>query len=104
MNADEAIGIMVERIATRFRPERIILFGSRARGTAEPDSDVDLLVVFSTCVDRKAASLSIMKALADLPVGKDIVVTTSAELATRGRLASTILYPACHEGKVLYAG
>ena len=95
---------MVERIAKRFKPEKIILFGSQARGTAEPDSDIDLLVVFATCPDRKAATISIMKALADLPVGKDIIVTTSEELETRGRLSSTILHPALHEGKVLYAG
>ena len=104
LDAREAIDIMVERIVGRFKPEKIILFGSQARGTAEIGSDIDLLVVFTTCPDRKAATISIMKALADLPVGKDIVVTTSEELETRGRLSSTILYPALREGKVLYAG
>jgi predicted nucleotidyltransferase len=34
---------MVRRIAVQFRPEKIILFGSHARGDARPDSDVDLL-------------------------------------------------------------
>ncbi|MBI2843136.1 MAG: nucleotidyltransferase domain-containing protein [Armatimonadetes bacterium] len=94
---------MVERIAERFKPEKIILFGSQARGDTGPDSDVDLLVVLPVCEDRKAATISIMKALADLPIGKDIVVTTPKELETRGRLASTILYPALREGKVVYA-
>ena len=42
--ADE-IDEMVRRIAKRFDPDQIILFGSRARGTARHDSDVDLLVV-----------------------------------------------------------
>jgi len=36
---------MVRRIVRQFRPERVILFGSHARGEAGPDSDVDLLVV-----------------------------------------------------------
>jgi len=36
---------MVQRIVRRFRPERVILFGSHARGEAGPDSDVDLLIV-----------------------------------------------------------
>ncbi|MCL5105443.1 MAG: nucleotidyltransferase domain-containing protein [Armatimonadetes bacterium] len=103
ITTDEAIEIMVERIASRFSPERIILFGSQARGDARSDSDIDLLVVLSVCDNRRAATVSIMKSLADLPVGKDIVVTTPQELETRGRLASTILYPALHEGKVLYA-
>lgn len=103
IDTSEAIAIMVERIAGRFKPEKIILFGSQACGNAGPDSDVDLLVVLAVCKDRKAATVSIMKSLADLPVGKDIVVTTAEELETRGKLASTILYPALREGKVVYA-
>ena len=103
ITTDEAIKIMVERITDKFNPERIILFGSQARGDAGSDSDIDLLVVLPTCDNQRAATVSIMRSLSDLPVGKDIVVTTSQELETRGRLASTILYPALHEGKVLYA-
>ena len=100
---DEAIETMVQRIASRFCPEKIILFGSRARGDARLDSDIDLLVVLPVCENRKAATISMMKSVADLPVGKDIVVTTTQELETRGKLASTVLYPAIHEGKVVYA-
>lgn len=103
ITTDEAIAVMVDRIVTRFKPERIILFGSQARGTAGSESDIDLLVVFPASVNRKAVTISIMKSLADLPVGKDIVVTTSEELKTRGSLSSTFLYPALREGKVLYA-
>ena len=44
-HAQETISEMVRRIVERFHPEKIILFGSYARGTAGPDSDVDLLVV-----------------------------------------------------------
>lgn len=100
---DETIAVMVERIADRFKPEKIILFGSQARGNAGPDSDVDLLVVLPACENRKAITISIMKSLADLPVGKDIVVTTPQELETRGKLTSTVLHPALREGKVVYA-
>jgi len=45
VTTSEAINIMVERIVEQFHPLRITLFGSRARGDAGPDSDVDLLVV-----------------------------------------------------------
>ncbi len=94
---------MVERIVARFHPERIILFGSQVRGRADRDSDIDLLVVLPECEDRRAATVAILKSLADLPVSKDIIVTTPQELATRGQLRSTVLYSAIHEGKVVYA-
>jgi predicted nucleotidyltransferase len=103
LTTDEAIKVMVERITGRFNPERIILFGSQARGGIGSDSDIDLLVVLSTCDNRRAATVSIMKLLADLPVGKDIIVTTPQELETRGKLASSVLYHALREGNVLYA-
>ena len=55
------------------------------------------------CGNLRAATVAILKSLADLPVSKDIIVTTPEELATRGQLRSTVLYPAVHEGKVVYA-
>jgi len=103
ITTDEAIRIMVERITSLFNPDQIILFGSQARGDAGVDSDIDLLVVMPSCENRKAITISIMKSLSDLPVSKDIVVTTSQELALRGKLANTVLNPALHEGRVLYA-
>lgn len=103
MTIDEAVSIMVDRIATQFKPEKIILFGSQARGTAATDSHIDLLVVFPTCENRRKMTISIMSALRDLPVTKDIVVTTFEELDTRGKLKSTVLFSALEEGKVVYA-
>lgn len=47
------IELMVERIATRVDPERIVLFGSHARGDARPDSDVDLLVVMGVIGSKR---------------------------------------------------
>lgn len=104
MTKSEAIAIMTERIASAFHPEKIILFGSCARGDAQLESDIDLLVVMSECKNRRATTVSMMKSVSDLPVSKDIVVTTAKELETRGKLASTVLYPAVREGKVLYGG
>jgi predicted nucleotidyltransferase len=101
--AKRALSVMVERIVARFHPERIILFGSQARGHADRDSDIDLLVVLPQCENRRAATVAILRSLADLPVSKDIIVTTPEELATRGQLRSTVLYSAVQEGKVVYA-
>lgn len=103
MTADTAICIMVDRIAELFKPERIILFGSQAQGTAGMESDIDLLVVFDKCSDKRSTTVSIMKALSDVSVSKDIIVATSDELSARGELQSTILYSALNEGKILYS-
>ncbi len=100
--AAEWIPEMVDRLVRQFRPLRIILFGSQARGDAHPDSDVDLLVVLSHVEDKHASMVAMLGALRDLPVSKDVVVTTPEEIARRGHLVGTVLRPALREGKVLY--
>ena len=98
----EYIPTLTERIIAHCDPVRIILFGSFARGEAGPDSDVDLLVVLPEVEDKRKAAIEIRRKLSDLPVGKDIIVTTPEEIARRGDLVGTILRPALREGKVLY--
>lgn len=93
---------MVDRIVRGFDPERVILFGSRARGDNRPDSDVDLLVVLDEAPDKRKTVLAIREKLRDLPGERDIVVFTPAEIADRGHLAGTILRPALREGRICY--
>ena len=94
---------MVRRIVERFHPQKIILFGSHARGDAGLDSDVDLLVVMPVNGSRRKAAVDIGVALRDVPVSKDIVVTTPDAFEWRKEVTGTIEYPAAHEGRVLYA-
>lgn len=101
MGAD-VVQVMVERIVRQFRPVRIILFGSRARGEAGRWSDVDLLVVLPEVTDKRQAMVATLRALSDLPVCKDVVVTTPEEIARRGHLVGDVLRSALREGKVLY--
>jgi hypothetical protein len=61
-----------------------------------------LLVVFREITDKRRTTVAIRRALGDLPVGKDIVVTTPDEIARRGDLVGSVLRPALREGKVLY--
>jgi predicted nucleotidyltransferase len=102
MTTHELIADMTDRIARDFHPLRIILFGSHARGDATADSDVDLLVVLPEAPDKRQAAIAIRRVLRDLPVSKDIVVTTPDEIARRGDLIGPVLRPALREGKVLY--
>lgn len=102
MTTAEIISVMVDRIVRRFHPTSILLFGSQARGDADESSDVDLLVVMELVSDRRLAAIEIRRSLRDLPVGKDIVVATPDEIASRGRVAGTIIHAALHEGRVVY--
>ena len=90
-SANDVLDTMVERIARQFHPVRILLFGSRAPGDAGPDSDVDPLVVLEKVEDKRRTTHAIRRALADLPISKDIVVTTPDEINRRGKLVGTVL-------------
>jgi uncharacterized protein len=94
---------MVRRIVRRFRPDRVILFGSHARGHAGPDSDVDLLVVMPVKGLKHKKQVQIRVALHDIHIPKDIIVTTPEDFEWRKEIPGTIEYPAAQEGRVLYA-
>jgi predicted nucleotidyltransferase len=100
---ERIIDEMVLRIVERFDPERIILFGSAARGDATRDSDVDLLVVMPVEGPKHKKQVQIRVALHDIRIPKDIIVTTPEDFEWRKEIPGTIEYPAVHEGKVLYA-
>ena len=102
VTAQLAISTMVERIAGRFDVLQIILFGSHARGDAGPASDVDLLVVLPEVADKRETAVAMRRLVADLPVAKDIVVTTPDEIARRGHLVGGMLRQALREGKVIH--
>jgi len=71
---------IVERLVAGYAPDRIILFGSRAAGTARDDSDVDLLVVKET--DRRPVErrIEVERLLADRALPIDVIVYTPEEL------------------------
>jgi len=102
-NVERQIDRMVRRIVERFDPDRIILFGSRARGDARPDSDVDLLVVMPVEGSRREKALDIREILRDIRLPMDIIVTTPESFRWRQRVVGTIEWPAVHEGKILHA-
>ena len=99
---ETVVDTMVDRIVARFQPARILLFGSRARGTDNRWSDVDLLVVMEEVADKRHAAVEMGRVLSDLPVSKDIIVTTPDEIARRGHIVGTVLRAALREGKVVY--
>ena len=100
--AENILQDMTGQIVRRFKPVRIILFGSQAREDADQYSDVDLLVVLPEATDRRQVTVEIRRALAGFPMAKDIIVTTPDEITRRGNLVGTVLRSALQEGKVIY--
>lgn len=97
-----AIGEMVDRIVQRFSPDKVILFGSHARGEAREDSDVDLLVLFSTVEDPRQQAAELYGLLSESKLAQDIAVSTTERFERYKDVVNTIYWPAAHEGKVLY--
>ncbi len=75
----KAIDQVVKQIVEKFKPQKIILFGSYARGNPRPESDVDLLVVMETPLKESKQSLEIRRYL-DVMFGLDLIVHTPKRL------------------------
>lgn len=100
--AQATIQEMVRRIVEKFHPNQVILFGSYARGTAGPDSDVDLLVVMPVEGSIQEKRLEIRVALHGMGLAKDVALYTPEQVSKYKDIVGTILYPAFREGRVLY--
>jgi predicted nucleotidyltransferase len=96
----KAIDQVVEQIVEKFKPQKIILFGSYARGNPRPESDVDLLVVTKSS-EKASKSLDIRRHL-DVMFGLDLVVYTSKRLKERVDMGDWFLRDILKEGEVLY--
>jgi uncharacterized protein len=97
-----AIDDVVKRIAERFDPERIILFGSYAYGNPSLYSDVDLLVIMKTQERPLAKQLEIVRALSPHPFGMDILVRSPKELRARLEMGDDFLREIVHRGQIAY--
>lgn len=93
---------IVRRIVTAVQPERIILFGSAARGEMGPDSDLDLLVV-ARCAHRRETARAARRRLIGIPVPIDIIVATPEDLEAYKDTVGFVYRSALKEGRVLYA-
>ena len=95
-----AIRRFARAIAERFRPEKIILFGSVAYGKPHNESDVDLRVIMPAD-DVVAQEIRISLAL-DRPFSHDIVVRTPAQVERGLKQYNWFLHEVIEKGKVLY--
>src|SRR5512142_776703 len=100
--SDQNLRKIVPRIVKVAHPEKIILFGSAARGQMRSDSDVDLLVVKSGAHRRRLAS-EIYMHLFDMKQSIDVIVVTPEDIERYGHSPALIIEPALREGRVVYA-
>lgn len=85
------------------QPDRIILFGSAARGTMGPNSDVDLLVVKSGQFHRGHLTEEIYMNLIGVGQAVDVVVVTPEDVERYQNSHALVIAPALREGKIVYA-
>ncbi len=102
MISNETLFEVRDRLVDGFAPNRIILFGSQARGTEDKRSDVDILVICSFEGKRRHLMLEMDRALRGLRLARDIMVLTPEEFERDRHIPGTIARPAWKEGKVLY--
>jgi len=102
MISDEVLQKVKDRLVNGFHPQRIILFGSQARGTADDRSDVDLLVICRFRGKRIELMVEMTRALIELDYAFDVVILRPEELERDRDIPGTIGRYAYKEGKIVY--
>ena len=106
MLTQQQIQDLIERIAQHYKPEpeKIILFGSYAAGTANESSDLDLLVVVKESAQprhkRAKAIRKLLWGILDAP--KDILVYTQAEIDEWQQVKEAFITTVTNTGKIVY--
>lgn len=97
---------LTETIVHAIKPQQVILFGSYARGTAGPDSDIDLLIIveqpFSASRSRRQTMARLWRLLAHIAAPKDLLLYSCDEVEQWRHTQNHIIARALREGKVLY--
>ncbi|MCL6473756.1 MAG: nucleotidyltransferase domain-containing protein [Firmicutes bacterium] len=93
---------VIRRIVQTAQPDRIILFGSAARGVLEADSDLDLLVIKGGAFNRNHLLGEIYRRLRGVHVAVDVLLATPEEIEQYARFPFLVIAPALEEGKEVY--
>lgn len=101
-STDPLVERVVRRIARFAKPERVILFGSRASGQAREDSDIDLVVVYSGPKTARQVQVGIHKLFPNPDFSMDVFVLTPEELESQKSIPNTLAREASERGVVCY--
>ena len=100
---EETVRAIVRAVVPRVHPELIVLFGSRADGTAREDSDFDLMVVFAEGAEAKALGFEAHRVLSDLNIAVDVLPRTVSVYRRQQHDPGFLDWLASREGRVLFA-
>ena len=94
---------LLESVVAHFRPQRVIVFGSAARGTAGPDSDIDLLVILDDDAPAEMRSArSVYQARKNYHSAVDIVPCRASALTARAKAKGSFAELVLEEGITVY--
>ncbi|MBN1592314.1 MAG: nucleotidyltransferase domain-containing protein [Candidatus Coatesbacteria bacterium] len=101
----ELITGIVERLTAAYRPQKVILFGSYARGDARADSDIDIFIIKDTKERMIDRCIEVRRLLSDPDrlIGLEIMVFTPDEVSQRLEVGDQFVREVLQEGKILYA-
>lgn len=101
MNSKQEIKNITDQIVKKYKPEKIILYGSFAYGKPTKNSDLDLLIIKNTKKSRvERIKEVLMKVQCDIPL--EPLVYTPRELNERINLGDSFIKEAMNRGKLIY--
>jgi predicted nucleotidyltransferase len=104
LQEDSVLTEVVRRLVEAYRPERVYLFGSKARGDGDADSDYDLMVLVpdDSTPERRSSRLA-YRALRGTGAAADVVVWLQSRFERRVRVITSLPATVMREGRLLYA-
>ena len=103
MTSESEIQALADKIAHEFHPQKIILFGSHARGDARPDSDVDLLVIMDSDQHPARTAAEVTYRVHPRRYPLDLIVRSPETVRARLQMNDWFMRDVMREGRVLYA-
>jgi predicted nucleotidyltransferase len=102
LDDDPVLAEIVRRLVLAYQPERVYLFGSKARGDAGPDSDYDLMVVVPDAPPPFQRSQRTAEALRGVGTAADVLVWSREDFDKRLHLKASLPSTIIREGRLLH--